>query len=277
MYGPTETTIWSAAWRVTESGPISIGRPIANTQTYVLDGNLHPVPVGVAGELCIAGTGLARGYHNRPELTAERFVACPFTAGAKLYRTGDSARWLANGELEYLGRFDSQIKLRGYRIEPGEIEAKLTSYPGIRHCAVVLQASEDRSRLIAFYVWDGARGPAPDASRLRDHLKRALPDYLVPAFFSPLDTIPLTPNGKIDRKRLAQIKISHNRKPASDRSAGGAEKRVAEIWRNVLDRDDVDVDDGFFESGGDSILAVTLAARIRDSFGCDFDVTRLFE
>ncbi|SEO30644.1 non-ribosomal peptide synthetase, partial [Bradyrhizobium sp. OK095] len=278
MYGPTETTIWSMAWRVSGNGPISIGRPIANTQVYVLDSHLRPVPVGVAGELCIGGAGVARGYHNRPELTEERFVEDPFTPGARLYRTGDMARWLVIGEVEYLGRLDGQIKLRGYRIEPGEIEARLASYGGIRHCAVVLQASEERSRLIAFYVWDTGHGQAPAADQLREHLKVTLPDYMIPAFFSPLDEIPLTPNGKVDHKGLAQLRVGQERKaPASRRSASEIERRVVAIWRSVLDREDVDADDGFFESGGDSILAVTLAARIRDGFAVDFDVTRLFE
>ncbi len=278
MYGPTETTIWSMAWRVGGDGPVSLGRPIANTQVYVLDDHLRPVPVGVAGELCIGGAGLARGYHNRPELTAERFVENPFAAGTRLYRTGDMARRLASGEVEYLGRLDGQIKLRGYRIEPGEIEACLASYPGIRQCAVVLQASEERSQLIAFYVWDIANGLAPEASLLREHLKSRLPDYMIPAFFSALDAIPLTPNGKVDRQRLAQIRIVQARKPAaSHRLPSEIEKRVAAIWRDILGNEDIDVDDGFFESGGDSILAITVAARIRDSFACDFDVTRLFE
>ena len=207
LYGPTETTIWSTAWRIAAEGPIRIGRPIANTSVYIVDSKFRPVPIGVAGELCIGGAGVARGYHNKPELTAERFVDSPFVAGARLYRTGDRARWLANGEIEYLGRLDSQIKLRGYRIEPGEIEAQLSTYPGIRQCVVVLQASEGRSRLMVFYVWDTPRGRRRMPAGCDDHVKLALPDYMVPAFFSRLEAIPLTPSGKVDRQRLAQTEV----------------------------------------------------------------------
>ena len=187
------------------------------------------------------------------------------------------ARWLAAGEIEYRGRQDGQIKLRGYRIEPGEIEAQLCLHPGIRQCAVVLQASEERSQLIAFYVWDGVTGKAPDANRLRDHLKGKLPDYMIPAFFWPLAAIPLTSSGKIDRRRLAQTEITRPKRAASAAPPSAIEQRVTAIWKSALGDADIDIDAGFFESGGDSILAVTVAARIKNGFGCDFDVTRLFE
>ena len=211
MYGPTETTVWSTTSRITADGsPITIGRPIANTEVYVLDSHLEPVPVGVPGELYIGGAGVARGYLHRPELTAEKFIAHPFRdreSGARLYRTGDLARFRANGELECLGRIDNQVKVRGFRIELGEIESVLGQYPGVKQSVVV--AREDTpgdKRLVAYVAVHKGQSLGVDA--LREFLKQRLPDYMLPSRFVFLDALPLTPNGKVDRKALPKTEES---------------------------------------------------------------------
>jgi acyl-CoA synthetase (AMP-forming)/AMP-acid ligase II len=206
MYGPTETTIWSTVDRVgSREGLVSIGRPIANTQVYVLDQALEPVPIGVSGELYIGGAGVARGYWKRPELTAERFVPDPFSAdpAARLYRTGDLGRHLASGELEVLGRLDHQVKLRGFRIELGEIEAAMSDHADVAKAVVALRGDDPaEQRLVAYYVPRGE--PAPEAEELRALLKERLPDYMMPSTIMTLDAVPLTPNGKVDREALPE-------------------------------------------------------------------------
>ncbi|HEX7648317.1 MAG TPA: amino acid adenylation domain-containing protein, partial [Noviherbaspirillum sp.] len=276
-YGPTESTTF-ALWHLVESvgadtTNIPLGRPIANTQIYLLDAALNPVPIGVAGELYIAGDGLARGYLGRPALTAERFIANPFscTPGARMYKTGDLARYLSNGNIEYLGRIDNQVKIRGFRIEPGEIEAALAALPGVREA--VVQVREDApgdKRLAAYLVTQSGM----DADALRSKLAQTLPDYMVPSHFILLDYLPLTPNGKIDRKALPAPSASRGDEGyAAPRTP--TEETLATIWAEVLKLDRVGIHDNFFALGGHSLLAITLLDRMRNA-GLQADVRALF-
>jgi amino acid adenylation domain-containing protein/non-ribosomal peptide synthase protein (TIGR01720 family) len=270
-YGPTENTVVATSCdveigSVNESGP-PIGRPIANTQVYVMDERLQPVPVGVAGELYIGGDSLARGYHKRPELTAERFIPNPFkrVEGGRLYRTGDLVRYLVNGELEFLGRTDDQVKVRGHRIETGEIEATLCEHKSVRESAVV--AREDvpgEKRLIAYVVpAEAVEDEALWTTDLRLYLSERLPQYLVPAGFVLIETIPLSPHGKVDRRRLP-APVSPARKTRNETlilPQTQAEKVLAGIWQEVLKLEKVGTHDNFFDLGGDSILSIQITAR----------------
>jgi amino acid adenylation domain-containing protein/thioester reductase-like protein len=281
MYGPTETTVWSTMYRVLPgSGPVPVGRPIGNTQVYVLDHARQPVPVGVVGELYIGGDGVARGYRDRHELTAERFIPDPFRSGqrARLYRTGDLARLRADGSLMFLGRRDHQVKVRGFRIELGDIEAALAKHEALRQSVVVAhEETPGDVRLIAYLVLkDGAEEPA--VGMLRAFLKRALPDYMLPAAFVTLDELPLTPNGKVDRRALPQ--------PASVRPHLGAaycaprneqEAEIAAICARVLGLERVGVHDDFFELGGNSLLATRLVFHLQEHFETKLSLIRLFE
>jgi aspartate racemase len=326
-YGPTENTTFTCCYRIThpssDERSIPIGRPIANTQVYVLDEHLQPVPIGVPGELCIGGDGLARGYLNRPELTAQRFVPCPFTVAAdgtpaatdaRLYKTGDLVRWLADGELEFLGRMDLQVKIRGFRVEPGEIEAVLSRHPAVRDCVVAAHAdARGDKRLVAYVVAQDSRSRLPGevpiqeskfipleagqnsnidprdgsgtvvaAASLPDELRRflheKLPDYMVPSAFAFLDALPLTANGKVDRRAL----------PAPDQSPPGlgknfvaprdpVEGQLKGIWEEVLGIQPIGVEDNFFSLGGHSLLAVRLIARIEKTFGKKIPVSAIFQ
>jgi amino acid adenylation domain-containing protein len=279
LYGPTETTIWSTAGRIDAAdGSVSIGRPIANTQIHVLDGRLRPVPAGVAGDLYIGGAGLARGYRGRPALTAERFVPDhrSGTLGARLYRTGDRARWRADGTLDCLGRVDGQVKVRGFRIELGEVESVLASHPSVRQ--VIVTADDDGSgikTLSAHIVPDGS--PEPAVADIRAWLRAKLPEYMVPTAYFVRDAMPLTPNGKIDRKAL-----SNSLSRPSLASAAGAprtpiEEGVAAIWKDVLGLDRVARHDHFFELGGHSLLAARIQSRLRDTFDTEIPLRELFE
>lgn len=279
LYGPTETTIWSSCARVPEVAAgdrPSIGAPIDNTRCYVLDGNLRPVPEGVAGELYIAGDGLARGYRGRPELSSERFVADPFGApGTRMYRTGDRARWLRDGTLDHLGRVDFQVKVRGFRIELGEIEAALLRYPGVRQSVATVR--EDRPgdlRIVGYVVADPGR--RPDHAEVRSLVAGILPDYMVPATVMVLDELPLTPNAKVDRTALPAPDYGSTR-TAGPRPRDAAEEALAGVFAEVLGLDTVRVDDGFFELGGNSLLATKIIARIRSVFGVELGVRALFE
>ncbi|WP_207249022.1 non-ribosomal peptide synthase/polyketide synthase, partial [Pseudomonas sp. FW305-55] len=268
LYGPTETTIWSAAHRLHEAQPF-VGRPIANTALFILNAGLTPSPVGAASELLIGGVGLARGYHERPALTAERFVPNPYGApGERLYRTGDLARYRADGVVEYIGRVDHQVKVRGFRIELGEIEACLREQAGIRE-AVVLA---DNDRLIAYLV-----SSAPDTPEVyRAALRERLPDYMVPAHLVFLDSLPLTPNGKLDRKALPAVDVARLSKghvaPVTLR-----EQQVAAIWAEVLELPQVGLDDHFFELGGHSLLATRVVSRVRQVLALEVALKTLFE
>jgi amino acid adenylation domain-containing protein len=270
MYGPTETTIWSSAARVTpEDASISIGQPIANTQLYILDPHLQPVPMGVAGELHIGGLGLARGYRNRAELTAERFVPDPFSGipGSRLYKTGDVARLRAKGQIEVMGRLDHQVKIRGFRIELGEIEARIGEHPGVKEAVVT--AREDtpgRKQLVAYLVLHAESPAAPAFPEIRAFLEPKLPDYMIPAYFEVLAALPRTPNGKINRKALPAPKtqaILPNRPYVAPRTPD--EIKLAEIWAEVLGRDRVGIEDNIFEIGGDSLLIFRIAARASEA------------
>ncbi|HUS25299.1 MAG TPA: amino acid adenylation domain-containing protein [Candidatus Binatia bacterium] len=268
LYGPTETTIWSTGCRVLDAAhSVTIGRPLANTQCYVLDAERQPTPVGVPGELYIAGAGVARGYHQRPELTAERFLDDPFVPGNRMYRTGDLARWLPDAQLECLGRIDFQVKLRGYRIELGEIEAALNAHPAVADsvCGVRERTPGD-ARLAA---WIELRpGHEASASDLRTHLRSQLPAYMVPQHFVPLEALPRLPNGKLERARLPSPFGAPA--PAADAPAfppSETEARVIRIWQELLGHDGVGVDDRFLDVGGHSLLAVQVAARLRQAFG----------
>ncbi|WP_229796441.1 non-ribosomal peptide synthetase, partial [Saccharothrix coeruleofusca] len=259
FYGPTETTVDAVSCEVTGDRPV-IGRPLSNLSAYVLDEELQPVPVGVAGELHIAGAQVSRGYLNRPGLTASRFLADPFGApGSRMYRTGDRVRWLPDGTLEYLGRNDDQVKIRGFRIEPGEVEAALLSHPDVTEATVVARDDDGHARLIGYVV---TRSPVAHAA-LREHLKRTLPEYQVPSAFVELDRIPLTPNGKVDRRALPAPQV----KGEGDFVAPSTpvEVALARVWADVLGVERVGAHDNFFALGGDSILSIQLVSRARQA------------
>ncbi len=275
LYGPTETTIWSAAAFLEEGlqGVPPIGKPIWNTQVYVLDNGLQPVPPGVVGELYIAGTGLARGYFHRPDLTAERFVADPYgPPGTRMYRTGDQARWRADGSLDYIGRADHQIKIRGFRIELGEIDAVLANHPHIEQASVVVREDQPGDKRLAAYVVADA---AIDTAELRRYMGASLPDYMVPAAFVEMDELPLTPNGKLDRKALPAPDFSTS---VSDRAPRTPQEEIlCDLFAEVLGLARVGIDDSFFELGGHSLLAARLMSRIREVMGAELGIAKLFD
>jgi len=278
VYGPTETTIWSTTEPVrgdsAGGGQVPIGRPLANTRVYVLDAAGEPVPVGVAGELYIGGAGVVRGYLGRAGQTAERFVADAFSgdAGARLYRTGDRARWRPDGTIEFLGRTDFQVKVRGFRIELGEIEARLAEHPDVREAAVL--AREDVPgdvRLVAYVVGDA------DAEPLRAHLSAALPEYMVPAAYVRLEALPLTPNGKLDRKALPAPEGSAYASREYEAPVGKIEEALAEIWTELLRVERVGRHDHFFELGGHSLLALQVVSRVRQGMEVELALATVFE
>jgi amino acid adenylation domain-containing protein len=267
-YGPTESTVvstWSGPL-VAGRGAPPIGRPIWNTRVYVLDGQLRPAPVGVPGELYVAGAGLARGYLGRPGLTAQRFVACPFgAAGERMYRTGDLARWTADGELEFAGRADEQVKIRGFRVEPGEIEALLRGHPGVDQTVVTVREDEPGHKRLTAYIVP-ADSQAPEPGDLRAHLARFLPDYMVPAAFVMLDRLPLSPNGKVDRRALPAPEAGVQTSATYTAPRTDAERVIAGIWAEVLGVDRVGVYDNFLDLGGDSVRSLGIAARTKAAF-----------
>jgi len=275
LYGPTETTIWSTVQQV-EFGDklVSIGRPIANTQVYILDSHLQPTPIGVPGELYIGGAGVGRGYWHRPELTCERFISNPFTLHReqRLYKTGDLVRYRSDGKIEFLGRLDHQVKIRGFRIELGEIEAVLAKHPDVQQAAVI--AKQDT--LVAYIVASSKK--TPPVNKLRNFLKEKLPEYMLPHVFMQLDTLPLTPNGKVDRLALPApdtSRLNENNNLVAPRNP--VEEMLASIWAEVLNLKQVSIHDNFFELGGHSLLATQLISRIRDTFQVEIGLRFLFE
>jgi amino acid adenylation domain-containing protein len=278
IYGTSE--FWDASSYSGRAPPaldwVPLGRPIGNMVVYVLDRSLHPVPIGVSGELCVGGVGLARGYFGRSGLTAECFVPSPFGEGARLYRTGDLARWRGDGNLEYLGRLDHQVKVRGFRIELGEIEAALRSHAGIKDTVVVArEEGSGEKRLVAYVVLSG-EGVGLDGSAVRAHLKRSLPDYMVPSAVVELAKLPLTPNGKVDRQAL----------PAPEGRPCGmeyvaprnpAEELLCGIWAEVLRVERVGIYDNFFELGGHSLLLIQLHSKIEKHLGISLPKIMLFQ
>lgn len=282
LYGPTETTTYST-WVTIDKAqafPCHIGRPIANTQIYILDAELQPVPLGVSGEIYIGGAGVVRGYLNRPELSAERFIPDPFTSNAKdnarLYRTGDLGRWLASGNIEYLGRNDFQVKIRGFRIELGEIEAQLALCQGVREAVVIAREDDPNEKRLVAYLLTQDNIELP-AAEIRKQLAAVLADYMIPATFVCMPSFPLTPNGKIDRKALPKPDYSgmasqHYAAPRTE-----TEKILAELWMEVLGVEKVGVEDNFFDLGGHSLLATQLISRICIRFRIDLQLKNLFE
>lgn len=280
MYGPTETTIWSTSCRVGEVGSfVSIGKPIANTQIFLLDSERKPVAIGETGELYIGGDGVARGYWNRPELTAERFLAIPGLPSPRIYRTGDLARYLPDGNIEFLGRADFQVKLRGHRIELGEIEALLEKQAGLRQAVVVLR--EDREgdkRLVAYCVADEQASGA--AQELRTALAAKLPDYMIPSAFVFLDAMPLTGNGKTDRKALLNLPPplpAQTAAPPEEPPANETERMVARVWQQALGLPSVGLTENFFDLGAHSLTVAEAHAKLQEALGREIPLVDLFQ
>ncbi len=283
VYGPTESTTFASWYRITDvpvdAGTVPIGQPIANTTLYVLDENMNPLPVGIPGELYIGGDGLARGYLNQPELTAEKFVANPFSdrSGARLYRTGDQVRYRRDGAIEFLGRFDHQVKIRGFRIELGEIETVLVQHAAVRDAVVVVQQDETGDkRLLAYVVTE--KGAALSGAELRELMHERLPDYMLPSAFMMLDELPLTATGKLDRLALPSTGDLHQvvetgyTAPRTE-----LEKQLTQIWAEVLKLENPGIHDNFFAVGGHSLLAGQVMNRLRDDFGLEIPLRCLFE
>ena len=281
LYGPTEAAVDVTYWACEREGraaTVPIGRPIANTQIYILDPRLKPTPIGVPGELHIGGVGLARGYHNRPDLTAEKFIRDPFRPepGARLYKTGDLARYRPDGAIEYLGRLDHQVKIRGFRIESGEIETVLAAHPAVREALVLAREdSPGDKRLVAYLT--AKEQKTLNNSDLRDLLRAKLPEYMVPSAYVILDRFPLTPNGKIDRKVLPRPNVHQEAKGGSPQPIDELEIRIAQIWCDVLGVKSVDANSDFFELGGHSLLGARLLARVEAATGRRLGLSTLFD
>ncbi|NEO73603.1 amino acid adenylation domain-containing protein, partial [Moorena sp. SIO3H5] len=283
-YGPTENTTFSCCYQVkklTQQSSVPIGRPISNTQVYILDANLQPVPIGVAGELHIGGDGLARGYLNRSELTAEKFISNSFDHNSTLYKTGDLARYLPDGNIEFIGRIDHQVKVRGYRIETREIESTLTQYPKVKETVVL--AREDNSGnkgLVAYLVLESETPEISDTEQIekvKQYLKEKLPEYMIPSRFVLLPQLPLTPNGKVDRNALP---VPDNVSSVSTEYVAPeteTQKVLAEIWADVLGIEKVGINDNFFDLGGHSLMATQVVSRVRQALSLELSVSKLFE
>ncbi|MEH1786466.1 MAG: amino acid adenylation domain-containing protein [Nostoc sp.] len=282
LYGPTETTIWSTGYKVTTANKaIDIGCPLANTQTYILDSHLQPVPIGISGELYIGGEGLARGYLNRPDLTAEKFISNPFSPNPKsrLYKTGDLARYLPDGHIEYLGRIDYQVKLRGFRIELGEIETALLQHSEVKEAVVIIREdTPNENSLVGYIVAEAGQDSLQVISQLRRFLKQQLPDFMVPTIFMALEAMPLTPNGKVDRKALPKPDASRPELEANYIAPRTPiEQQIADIWTQVLNVKQVGIYDNFFELGGYSLLGIQVVSRVRQALQAEILMSNLFE
>lgn len=284
LYGPTETTVWSTMYKVPSdnkrgvSNIVPIGMPVANTQIYILDSKLQPVPVGVIGDLYIGGDGVSSGYLNRPELTAERFIENPFKPSSTIYKTGDLARYLPDGNIEYFGRSDHQVKIRGFRIEIGEVESALASHSDVRQVVVVARQERSSEASLVAYVVPESAGKEADANQLRAFLRTKLPEYMIPASFVFLDAMPLTPNGKVDRKALpvlSQDQMATRAEYVAPRTE--QERAIAAICAEVLNLERVGVHDNFFDLGGNSLIATRLIFQLQEHFQVRLPLVRLFE
>jgi acyl carrier protein len=273
-YGPTEATVGCCTFAVRDNdvsawapATVPIGRPISNDEVYILDQRLQPVPIGVAGELCIGGTGLAQGYLNQPQQTAERFVPHPFSkdSSARIYRTGDLARFLPDGNVEFLGRIDHQVKIRGFRVEPAEVEALLRQHPSVKQSVIVPYADQSGEKRLAAYVV--LANKQTKVEEFRAFLMEKLPEYMIPSAFVGLDSLPLTPNGKIDLRALPSPEEAQSKAGREFVTARNpAEEKLVAIWVEVLKLPQVGVNDNFFELGGHSLLATQIISRIRNNF-----------
>jgi acyl-CoA synthetase (AMP-forming)/AMP-acid ligase II len=281
-YGPTECTTFTTTYQIEsvtdDAKSVPIGSPISNVQVYILDDHLRPVPIGAAGEIYIGGEGVALGYLNRPELTAGRFIADPFSAigGARLYKSGDLARWRADGTIDFQSRNDHQVKLRGFRIELGEIEAQLARYSRVKEAVAV--AREDvpgDKHLVAYVTGRGESNPA--AAELRAHMEAALPEYMVPRAFVVLESLPLTSTGKVDRRALPMPGIDAYASKQYEAPQGEVEEMLARIWQELLVVDRVGRQDNFFSLGGHSLLGLKALFKINQSFGCALTIRDVYK
>jgi acyl-CoA synthetase (AMP-forming)/AMP-acid ligase II/acyl carrier protein len=276
LYGPTEATIWATACELTASSPVTIGKPIGNTQAYILDSHRKMVPLGVTGELYLGGIQLARGYLGKKELTQASFVDDPFMPGERLYRTGDFARWLSNGQIEFLGRADEQVKIKGHRIELGEVEYALLKVDNVdAACVKVTEDAEGRKSLVAYIV----SGVQKSSTSLRRDLMERIPEYMVPAYFVQLEKMPLTANGKVDKKALPVTGIDNLRSETEYVAPRNeVEERLVQIWKEVFKTDKaIGITDNYFELGGDSMIAIRMLAKISKEFKVLLSIGKLFE
>jgi tyrocidine synthetase-3 len=273
MYGPTETTVWSTIKDLTTSVEINIGKPISNTEIYILGKNNELQPLGVAGEMYIAGDGVARGYVNRLDLTKEKFLQSPFVECKRMYRTGDVARWLPSGEIEYLGRTDNQVKIRGYRIELGDIETQLVQYESVKE-AIVLVKEDDESKVLCAYV---IAEKELTIAELRKYLSNKLPEYMIPSYFIQIDKMPLTPNGKVDRKMLDELHADLNTGIEYEAPRNNVEEKLVHIWSDTLKVDNIGINDNFFNLGGHSLKATSLISKIHKEFNVEIPLIEIFK
>jgi amino acid adenylation domain-containing protein len=277
-YGPTENSIGTAINKVDaskiKSANVPIGRPITNVEVYILNSDQKLLPVGIAGELYVGGVGLARGYRNQPELTKEKFIKHPFKEGARLYRTGDIAKWLPNGTIEFMGRKDDQVKIRGYRVELGEIEHVLLKYPGVNSAVVILKEGAEESKNLVAYLVSNEKLVLPS---LIKHVQENLPNYMVPGYFVQLDEMPITPNGKIDKFGLSNMDIKFLEEDNYLPPRNEVEEKLIAIWQEVLERPRIGINQDFFEIGGHSLLVVKASSRIQETFALNIPINALFQ